>query len=123
MSEYLRALERLAGLLHRARQMPLDDRHEGYSVCSCIPDVDGIIGKLLTREEAAADPGVVRVVREQDPLRRKIDDWAQAYPTSVFPEPDHKSTGHDPTLCSASMGRHILNTLQGYYETEATDDE
>ena len=80
-------------------------------------------GALLTREEAAADLEVVRVVRERDPLRRKIDDWAQAYPTSVFPEPDHKSTGHDPTLCSAAMGRHILNTLQGYYETEVTDDE
>ena len=40
-----------------------------------------------------------------------VDRWSEAYPITAFPEPRHDETGHDPTLCSASMGRHVFSRI------------
>ena len=53
-------------------------------------------------------------------LATKIREWSHAYPLEVFPEPDHAATGHDPTLCSASMGRHVIGRLMKIIDTEET---
>ena len=45
-----------------------------------------------------------------------IQRWSEAYPIEVFPEPDHKATGHDPTSCSAAMGRHVIGRLMELIE-------
>ena len=62
---------------------------------------------------------------EHEALIETIRIWSQAYPLEVFPEPNHKDTGHDPTLCSASMGRHIIGRLMevGGITTEGTTNE
>ena len=49
-------------------------------------------------------------------LQMVIITWSMAYPESVFPDPDHSKSGHDPTLCSAAMGRHILKRLTSIAE-------
>ena len=52
-------------------------------------------------------------------LMEKLETWAQAYPLSVFPEPDFDSI--DPairTSLSASMGRHVIARLLALVSTE-----
>lgn len=65
------------------------------------------------------------LVREQqcehEELVELIHTWSRAYPVEVFPEPDHSQTGHDPTLCSAAMGRHIIGRLMELLPQEAPE--
>ena len=83
-----------------------------------LEDADGMYPPSLNHryvERCLVPLNIVTCNHEE--LVEKIRLWAQAYPIEAFPEPDHKATGHDPTLCSASMGRHILGQLTELIDT------
>ena len=77
---------------------------------------------IAALDELLARPVEPTNERMEDALHR-IKSWSEAYPLSVFPEPDFKKahevlTAHGMTLdaISASNMRHIIKTVQSIAE-------
>ena len=79
---------------------------------------------LPTTERAAVDAGI-KAIRALEAVQELSFQWAQAYPTSIFPEPPAGEHGKTVDSCSASMARHMANALAAALGNPETyeDDE
>lgn len=85
-------------------------------------EFDAVREAIAALDELLARPVEPTNERMEDALHR-IKSWSEAYPLSVFPEPDFKKahevlTAHGMTLdaISASNMRHIIKTVQSIAE-------
>jgi hypothetical protein len=67
-------------------------------------------------------------IEQMSEALHKISAWQQAYPVSVFPEPDFKraaevlkAAGMTLDAISASNMRHVLNGIKGIIDTAMLD--